>query len=284
MKIAIASGKGGTGKTTLAVNLAFVAGENVQLVDCDVEEPNSHLFVKSEKVSSEEVSLPVPEINADLCIGCGECAKFCEFSALAALGDAPMVFPEMCHGCGGCMRICEQEAISEVHRRIGSVETFEFSDVTLVHGCLDIGVAMAPPLINAVKKRINENGLVILDAPPGTTCPAVAAVTGVDYVVLVTEPTPFGLNDLKLAVEMTRELGRPFGVVVNRAGSGDEEVQRYCREENLNLLFEIPDDRRVAQVYSRGELIIEGVPEYRKIFEELLQKIKEAVAAGKADL
>ena len=284
MKIAIASGKGGTGKTTLAVNLAFVAGENVQLVDCDVEEPNSHLFVKAEKVSSEEVSLPVPEIDPDLCIGCGECAKFCEFSALAALGDAPMVFAEMCHGCGGCMRICKQKAITEKERRIGSVDTFASGKVTLVHGCLDIGVVMAPPLINAVKKRINADGLVILDAPPGTSCPAIAAVNNVDYVVLVTEPTPFGLNDLKLAVGMARALGVPFGVVVNRAGTGDEEVQRYCKEGNIPLLFEIPDDRRVAQVYSRGELIIEGVPGYREIFEELLRKIKEAVAAGKADL
>lgn len=182
------------------------------------------------------------------------------------------------------MRICKQSAITETERRIGTVETFESGSVTLVHGCMDVGVAMAPPLINAVKKRINADGLVILDAPPGTTCPAVAAVSGVDYVVLVTEPTPFGLNDLKLAVAMTRALGRPFGVVINRADTGDNEVQRYCAAEGIPLLFEIPDDRRVAQAYSRGELIIEGVPGYREIFKELLEKVKEAAAAGKADL
>lgn len=284
MKIAIASGKGGTGKTTLAVNLAFVAAEGVQLVDCDVEEPNSHLFVKAEKVAEEVVSLPVPSINADLCIRCGACARFCKFNALAALGTIPMVFPEMCHGCGGCMRICEQGAISEMERRIGSVESFNSNGVTLVHGVLDIGVAMAPPLINAVKRRIHGSGLVILDAPPGTTCPAVAAVKGADYVVLVTEPTPFGLNDLKLAVAMTRKLGVPFGVVINRAGVGDDKVQVYCAVERIPLLYEIPDDRRVAQAYSRGELIIDTVPGYRELFKGFLDKIFEAAAAGKAIL
>lgn len=284
MRIAIASGKGGTGKTTLAVNLAFVAAESAQLVDCDVEEPNSHLFVKVVRVAEEVISLPVPVINADLCIRCGACARFCEFSALAALGSVPMVFPEMCHGCGGCMRICQQGAISEVNRRIGTVESFNSEGVALIHGVLDIGVAMAPPLINAVKERINTNELVILDAPPGTTCPAVAAVKGADYVVLVTEPTPFGLNDLKLAVAMTRELGVPFGVVINRAGVGDDKVQLFCKAERIPLLFEIPDDRRVAQAYSRGELIIDAVPGYRELFAELLCKISEAATAGKAEL
>ncbi|MDD2600829.1 MAG: ATP-binding protein [Kiritimatiellae bacterium] len=284
MKIAIASGKGGTGKTTLAVNLAFAAGAHTQLVDCDVEEPNSHLFIQAKRVAKEVVTLPVPLINEELCIRCGKCARFCEFSALAALGSIPMVFPEMCHGCGGCMRICEQGAISEVRRRIGTVESFDSNGVTLVHGCLDIGVAMAPPLINAVKKQINASGLVILDAPPGTTCPAVAAVKGADYVVLVTEPTPFGLNDLKLAVAMTRELGVPFGVVINRAGVGDDKVQRYCENESIHLFDEIPDDRRVAEAYSRGELIIDAVPGYRELFVRLLDKISEAAAAGKAEL
>ena len=182
------------------------------------------------------------------------------------------------------MRICEQGAISEVKRRIGTVESFSSNGITLIHGCLDIGVAMAPPLINAVKKRINAKGLVILDAPPGTTCPAVATVKGADYVVLVTEPTPFGLNDLKLAVAMTRALGVPFGVVINRAGVGDDKVQRYCEEKSIPLLYEIPDDRRVAEAYSRGELIIDAVPGYREIFVEILDKISEAAADGKAEL
>ena len=273
MKIAIASGKGGTGKTTLAVNLAFAAGEDVQLLDCDVEEPNAHLFIDARKVSSEVAGIPVPQIDSGLCNGCGDCARFCEFNALAALGDSPLLFPELCHGCGGCARICPQGAITEVDRGIGTVDTYVAGRVELVSGSLDVGVAMAPPLVKSVKKRIRPTGLVVLDAPPGTTCPVIATLGNADFAVLVTEPTPFGLNDLKLAVEMVRTLGMPFGVVVNRSGSGNEAVQRFCGQENIPLLCEIPDDRRVAEAYSRGELIVDALPEYRKIFSKLLKSI-----------
>jgi MinD superfamily P-loop ATPase len=273
MKIAIASGKGGTGKTTISVNLACVAGEDVQLVDCDVEEPNAHLFLKARRVATEVEGILTPQIDEKQCDGCGECASFCEFNALAALGGAPLVFPELCHGCGGCARVCPQGAIAEVERRIGTVDTSVSGLIQLVGGCLDVGMAMAPPLINAVKKRVWKQGLVILDAPPGTTCPVVAALNDVDYVVLVTEPTPFGLNDLKLAVDMVRALNLPFGVVINRAGSGNADVMDYCRSEEIVILMEIPDDRRIAQVYSRGELIVESLPEYKGAFRLLLDKI-----------
>ncbi len=278
MIIAVASGKGGTGKTTVAVNLARVCGTDVHLLDCDVEEPNAHLFLKGELCGDQEtVSIPVPEVDEALCDGCGECSRFCEYKALAVLAKRVLVFPEMCHGCGGCMRVCPKGAILEVPRRIGVVETRRAGEITLVQGRLDVGVAMSPPLIRAVKAHIPKEGDAILDAPPGTSCPVIATLRETDTVVLVTEPTPFGLNDLKLAVAMVREMKVPFGVVVNRAGSGDDRVQAYCREEWIPVFGEIPDDRRIAEAYSRGELIVDALPEYRERFRALW----ETVSGGK---
>ena len=274
MIIAVASGKGGTGKTTVAANLARVRGAGIVLLDCDVEEPNAHLFVKGELCAEPEtVSILVPEVDERLCDGCGACSRFCEYKALAVLAKRVLVFAEMCHGCGGCSRVCPKGAIREVARRIGVVETSKAGAVTLIQGRLDVGVAMAPPLIRAVKAKIPKEGDAILDAPPGTSCPVIATLRETDYVVLVTEPTPFGLNDLKLAVAVVRELRLPFGVVVNRAGSGDERVQDYCRDEWIPLLAEIPDDRRVAEAYSRGELAVDALPEYRELFQTLFEKI-----------
>ncbi len=275
MIIAVASGKGGTGKTTVAVNLARVRGTGIVLLDCDVEEPNAHLFLKGEPCGEPEtVSISVPEVNPSLCDGCGECSRFCAYKALAVLGNRVLVFPEMCHGCGGCMRVCPKGAIREVPKRIGVVETLRSGDITLIQGRLDVGVAMAPPLIRAVKAHIPKEGDAILDAPPGTSCPVIATLRETDYVVLVTEPTPFGLNDLKLAVAAVRELRLPFGVVVNRAGSGDDRVQDYCRDEWITVLAEIPDDRRVAEAYSRGELAVDALPEYGELFQTLWANIR----------
>ena len=275
MIIAVASGNGGTGKTTVAVNLARVRGAGVRLLDCDVEEPNAHLFLRGELTGAETVSLPVPEVDEALCDGCGACSRFCEYKALAVLAKRVLVFPELCHGCGGCMRVCPKGAIREVPKRIGAVETLRAGEVTLVQGRLDVGVAMAPPLIRAVKAKMPDEGDVILDAPPGTSCPVIATLRETDYVVLVTEPTPFGLHDLKLAVAVVRQLKVPFGVVVNRAGSGDDRVRDYCRDEWIPVLCEIPDDRRVAEAYSRGELAVDALPEYREVFQTLFDKIKE---------
>lgn len=272
MILAVASGKGGTGKTTVSVNLEKVLGSGVQLLDCDVEEPNAQLFLKGALIQEEEVSIPVPQIDQSLCDGCGQCGRFCQYHAIVTFGSKPLLFPEMCHGCGGCALVCPSKAISEAPRRIGVVETFKSDNVTLVQGRLDIGGTMAPPLIRAVKKRLKKELPAILDAPPGTSCPVVATLKGADYILLVTEPTPFGLHDLKLAVELARDLQIPFGVVINRTGIGDGRVQAFCNAEGIPILVEIPEDRRIAEAYSAGHLIVEALPEYRGLFSGLLEK------------
>lgn len=275
MILAIASGKGGTGKTSLAVNLAALLAP-VTLLDCDVEEPNAHLFLSGQNQTEDIVSMAVPEIIAERCNTCGKCVNFCQYNALALAGGKPMVFADMCHGCGGCTLVCRRGAIRERQQRIGSVNTSTTpSGIRLHGGCLDVGSSMASMLVEAVKKRLQPGETALLDAPPGTTCPVVATLRGVDFVVLVTEPTPFGLNDLKLAVAMVRALNLPFGVVVNRVGSGDERVQRYCAQEGIALLLEIPHDRRIAETHSNGQLIIEALPEYRAHFEKLWQAIQQ---------
>jgi len=273
MRIAIASGKGGTGKTTVSVNLARTMASPVQLLDCDVEEPNAHLFLKGDKVKNEIITIPIPQVDESLCDGCGECSKFCEYHAIVTFGTTPLIFQEMCHGCGGCTLVCPPKAITEFGRRIGVVETMVSESITLIGGRLDVGVAMAPPLIRAVKERLQKDMTAILDAPPGTSCPVIAAIRDTDLVLLVTEPTPFGLNDLSLAVNMVRELQIPFGVIVNRMGSGDDRVHRYCEKEGIPVLIEIPDDRRIAESYSRGILMVDVLPQYRKLFESLMEKI-----------
>lgn len=273
MILAVASGKGGTGKTSISVNLAKVLDFPVQLLDCDVEEPNAHLFLHGSLIGEEEVSIAVPKIDATACNACDECVDFCQFNALASFCGAPLVFPELCHGCGGCTLVCSRNAISEESFRIGTVRTLVDGNITLNSGCLDVGVSLASTLVHAVKARLEDGVTAILDAPPGTACPAVATLRGADYVVLVTEPTPFGLHDLKLAVDTVRELRLPFGVVINRVGIGDDRVQRFCSEASIPLLLEIPDDRRIAEAYSRGELIVEALPEYRAHFERLWQAI-----------
>ena len=282
MKLAIASGKGGTGKTLLATNLAIVAGKPVQLLDCDVEAPNCHLFLKLTREVIERVEVPVPRVDEQKCNACGKCGEICQFSAIVSLLTKPLVFPELCHSCGGCLRVCPEGAITEQGREVGTIELGRAGAVEFAAGRLRVGVAMAPPLIRAVKRYAKNNGLVILDAPPGTSCPVIQTVKGCDYVILVTEPTPFGLNDLKLAVEMVRELAIPFGVVVNRFGIGDDRVHGFCGDEAIPILLEIPDDRRIAEAYSRGELMVRALPEYRERLESLLAQIggwRKAVGA-----
>jgi len=275
MILSIASGKGGTGKTTVAVNLALSLAGNqpVQFLDCDVEEPNSHFFLKPEITSRKEVLLLIPEILEERCTFCGQCAEVCAYNALAVLKDSVLVFPELCHGCGGCSLLCPEQAIQEKGQRIGDIELGAANDIQFIHGKLDIGQAMSPPLIREIKKHINSTRIVIIDAPPGTSCPVVESVKGSNFSLLVTEPTPFGLNDLRLSVDTLRKMKLPFGIIINRSDIGDRKVEDYCRQENIPVLMTIPTDRDIAVAYSRGETIIEAKPDYKAKFRQLFDKI-----------
>lgn len=275
MKIAIASGKGGTGKTTVAVNLAVAVAETgraVQYIDCDVEEPNGHIFLKPNITESKEVGILVPVVDIAKCTGCRKCAEVCQYHAIAVVKKA-MVFPELCHGCGGCTIVCPEKAIREEKRTIGMVETGESRGIGFVHGRLNVGEPLAPPLIKAARSEAKSEVVALFDSAPGTSCPAVTAVRDSDYVLLVTEPTPFGLNDLRLAVQMIRHLGIPHGMVVNRSDSGDDRVREYCKAENIELLLEIPDDRRVAEAYSRGEMGWDSISGWSQMFGDLYKRI-----------
>ncbi len=283
MIIAVASGKGGTGKTTVAVNLARAADMPVQLLDCDVEEPNAHLFLRGESVKNRPVTIPVPEVEQSLCEGCGLCADICQFNAIAVPAGHPIIFPELCHGCGGCTMVCPTGAITDKQRRVGDLETLQCGNIQLIQGRLDVGVPTAPPLIREVIAAARSDKPIIIDAPPGTSCPVIAAVRKAEFVILVTEPTPFGLNDLKLAVDMIREIKIPFGVLINRVGVGDDRVHRFCRDQNIDIVLELPDDRRIAEAYSRGELIIDALPEYADRFGQLLTDITTVGQARTGD-
>ena len=273
MIVAIASGKGGTGKTTVAVNLALTIGRDVHLLDCDVEAPNAHLFLGTRPHARIEIGIPVPEIDHERCTLCAECSRVCQYNAIAVLGNRAVVFPELCHGCGACTLLCPERAISESPRSIGVIEESATRDVRLIQGRLNVGEALVPPLIRQVRARARGASTVLVDAPPGTSCSMIAAVRGADVVVLVTEPTPFGLNDLRLAVETVRALGLTCGVVINRSDVGDDRVHAYCAAEGLEILAEIPDDRRIAEAYSRGLPMIEALPETRPLFADLANRI-----------
>lgn len=281
VRIAIASGKGGTGKTTVAANLAALAaraGLSAAYVDCDVEEPNGHLFLKPRLLAAQSVHKLVPEVVDDRCASCGECARFCRFNAIACLPRRTVVYPELCHACGGCLLVCPEDAFKERRLEIGSLQHGWAGSLRFVQGCLRVGESQSPPLIRAVKDSIPAVGLAFLDAPPGTSCPAVETARGADFVVLVAEPTLFGLHDLQLAVEMVRSMKLPCGVILNRALSHREAVREFCRGARLPLLGEIPDDLRIAQACSKGELIIDTLPGYLPSFAGLLQQVLSAAA------
>ncbi len=278
MIISVASGKGGTGKTTVATNLAFALGSGVQLLDCDVEEPNAHLFIKAELKESHQVHATVPLVDDEKCNYCGKCAEICRFSAITVVGETVLTFPQLCHDCGGCKEVCPENAISDGKRELGEIESGERQELEFHHGRLRIGEAMSPPLIKHVRSRTSGDKITIIDAPPGTSCPVITAMKGVDFVLMVTEPTPFGLHDLKLAVEAVKKLGIPSGLVINRSDVGDDKVHEYAREEGLQIMMEIPFDRSIAEMYSRGKLIVEGSPDWKAAFLELYRKIETRIS------
>jgi MinD superfamily P-loop ATPase len=283
MRIAIASGKGGTGKTTIATNLAVVAaavGRRVVYADCDVEEPNGRIFLQPTIERELPIEKPVPLIDDARCVYCGRCAEACRFGAIASLPSTTVVHAELCHACGGCMLACPEDAIGEQPRAIGTLRVGRREAIGFVEGELTIGEAMSPPAIRAVKAALPPADLVLLDAPPGTSCPVVETIRDCDAVVLVTEPTPFGLHDLTLAVEMLRAIhgdSLRAGVVINRSGIGDGQVARYCAQQAIPVLAELPDDRAVAEAYSRGEVIAEAVPSFAKAIGRLLPRIDEGM-------
>lgn len=274
MKIAIASGKGGTGKTTVSVNFALALG-SAQLLDCDVEEPNCNLFLGYDMEKQEDVTIAVPRMDTSKCTLCGRCADFCQYNAIAKMPKTIMLFPQLCHGCGGCTLVCPENAISETRKKIGVIEKGmdEISKIELLQGILDIGEPMATPVIRQLQAHIDESSVAVIDSPPGTACPVIASVADMDYCVLVTEPTPFGLNDLRLAVDVVRQLDVPFGVVINRHGVGDDQVGSYCHDENIPVLMKIPYDREIAVLYSKGIPFVEEMPAWKDNFRGMYRDI-----------
>jgi MinD superfamily P-loop ATPase len=274
MIISVASGKGGTGKTTVATNLALSIGINVQLLDCDVEQPNAHLFIHPIFDGAETVTTPVPEIDMGKCTLCGKCAEICQYKAIVVVAETVLPFEELCHSCGGCMAVCPEDAITEKGRELGIIQKSNRNGIEFIHGKLRVGEAMSPPLIKAVLSHRDPAKLTIVDAPPGTSCPVIEAMKPADFVLLVTEPTPFGLYDLQLAVGAVKILDIPCGLIINRCDMGDDKVKAFAAAENLPVLMEIPFDRRIAEAYSRGDMIVDAMPHWKAKFLALYDSIK----------
>ncbi|MBE9573850.1 MAG: ATP-binding protein [Proteobacteria bacterium] len=277
MIISIASGKGGTGKTTIATNLAVALGPGVNLLDCDVEEPNDHIFIQPEVTYTERVSLKVPQVDMDKCTLCGRCQDICQFQAIVVVGKSVLTFPELCHSCGGCVEVCPEDAITEIDREMGVFEGGHRDSLEFSYGRLFVGQVMAVPVIERVRAAVQPDKVNIIDAPPGTSCPVISSVKGTDFVILVTEPTPFGLNDLKLAVGMVKILNIPHGILINCSDLGDTKVTEYAEQEHIPILMEIPFDRQIAETYSRGKLLVEELPDWKAKFIHLYEKITDLV-------
>jgi len=278
MRVGIASGKGGTGKTTVATNLAWVAvqeNRSVVYLDCDVEEPNGQIFLKPEVKWRRPVTLPVPQVDAVACDNCGLCGEICRFSAIVCVGEKVLVFPQLCHSCGGCSQVCPLDAVTEVPREVGMITAGEVGAMDYLQGLLNIGESMSPPVIRALKLVAPAADLVIIDAPPGTSCPVVEAVRGCDIVLLVTEPTPFGLYDLELALDTVSRLEIPCEVVINRAGLNGDATRALCRSRGVEIAAELPDSRAIAEAYSRGEMAVDADPDFHDRFLALLHRIED---------
>ena len=285
MKVAVASGKGGTGKTTIAASLTLALadqGVEITCLDCDVEAPNAHIFLQPELDQNRAVTLQIPQVDTDLCTGGGRCAEVCEFNAIIVFGSNPLVFPQLCHGCGSCTLVCPENAISETPRLLGLLESGPAGKgVQFAHGVLNVGEPLAVPVISQLKKWAAPaaSAITIVDSPPGSSCPVVESLRGADYVILVTEPTPFGLHDLKLAVKLTQELDLPAGVILNRDGIGDDGVEKYCQVDGLPILMRIPFERQIGEGIAQGKTLVEIHPEYLQRFQKLYQMLLTLIPA-----
>jgi MinD superfamily P-loop ATPase len=286
MVIAVASGKGGTGKTTVATSLALAladSGRQVACLDCDVEAPNAHIFLRPALDNHKRVDLLIPKVDGEVCTGCGDCAEVCQFHAIVTLGGKTLVFPELCHGCGSCTLVCPEKAITEIPKLLGHLESGRVNGgMIFAHGVLNIGEPMAVPVISQLKgwQELPQTNIRIIDSPPGASCPVVESLRGADFVLLVTEPTPFGLHDLRLAVQLTRELNIPAGVIVNRDGIGDDGVDAYCRGSNMPILMRIPFDRKLGASLAQGKSLVEVAPEYKQRFTDLYSRIEVILDDG----
>ena len=278
MIISVASGKGGTGKTTVAVNLALSL-KNVQFLDCDVEEPNAHLFLRPKIKNKKSAFIPTPEVDFERCNYCGRCREVCAYNAIAVIpgGNGKkgnvLIFPHLCHGCGACSLLCPQKAIKEVKKEIGIIEIGNSGDIQFVHGKLNVGEILSPTLIRQVKEYTNPTRTIIIDSPPGTSCPVIASVKRSNFCILVTEPTPFGLNDLILAVEVVRKLKIPLGVVINRSDIGNNDVEDYCQKERIPILMKVPFSKEIATLYSRGSPIVDKISQFKNQFKDLYVRL-----------
>jgi len=281
MKIAIASGKGGTGKTTVSTNLASLLSktEKVVLADLDVEEPNSGLFIQGKLVNCEDKFKMIPEWEKDECILCGNCQRNCNFNAVIKMDKLIMIFPELCHGCYACSELCPTKALPMKPKKMGKLKHYKSGKLDFIESKLIIGEEQAVPLIKQtldyVEDNLHKDIIKIYDAPPGTSCPVIEATKDADLILLVTEPTPFGLHDLKLAVETMKELGREFGVIINRFGIGDNNVEKYCKDNNITIIAKIPNMRRIAEIYSKGELLYPNIPEVKVQLENIKSYISK---------
>lgn len=276
LNIAIASGKGGTGKTLVSVNLAMTFSNMnvpVQLIDCDVEAPNDRLFIGSSDISSEPVHVPTPVIQPELCNLCGRCTRICEFNAMAKVKDKILIFPELCHSCGACEVVCPTGAIKEVSHRVGTIYSWQKDMVECYEGELGIGENASVAILNKLHKKISPQKVTILDSAPGAACPVVSVIHQADMVILVTEPTPFGLHDLKVAVELCRKMEKPFGVIINRSNIGDRRTIEYCESQGIQILSQIQHSRSIAECYSKGDVLIKELPLYQSIFKNIADSI-----------
>jgi len=279
MKLAVASGKGGTGKTSLACALAQALGPRAALLDCDVEEPDCALFLKPEIEAEAEFCVPVPVIDAAKCKGHGRCQEVCAYNAIKIFNKKPFLFGHMCHSCGGCVLACPEKAIAEAPHPVGKIRHGRAAALFFADGTMNIGEASPVRLIKAVKKLAPPGAHTIIDCPPGTTCPMINAVAGSDFCLLVSEPTPFGLCDLKLAVETLEKIKVPHALVINRSDLGDGEMEAWCAGKGIKILLRIPFDRVIAEAYSRGETLLSARPEYRMALRAMFEAIRAETGA-----